>query len=111
MPIAISNVKRGRAGRAFKLACTLTLSGTYPTGGDPVDFSSYIPHASAKQPDNVDVNGKAGFVYQYDYVNKKLFTRVNDAGGANAPMGEHTNATYVAGVSGDTITAFVTWLA
>lgn len=111
MPVALSNIKRGRSGRQFKLTVTITLSGTYPTGGDPLDFASYYPFGSAKQPDSVQVNGKAGFVYQYDLANKKLLVYTNTAGGANAALGEHTNATYVAGVSGDSITAEVIWLA
>lgn len=111
MPVAVTVVRRGRAGRSFKVMGTLALSGTYPTGGEPLDFYPYFPFASARQPDKVNVDGKAGFIYQYDPVNKKLLTYTNTAGGANAALGEHTAATYVAGVSGDSITFSAEWFA
>lgn len=81
-------------------------SGTYPTGGDAADFGGLIGYTD-KQPIDVDIRGKAGFVYQYDYQNKKMFVYCNTAGGANAPLGEHTNIAYVAGVTGDVIIAMV----
>lgn len=80
----------------FAALVPLTLSGTYPTLGDPVDFVGLAP--LAKQPKYVQIMSKAGFVYQYDLANKKLITYCNTAGGANAALGEHTNATYVAGI-------------
>lgn len=110
MPIALSNIKRAKENRTFNMTATVTLSGTYPTNGEPIDLAGYMPLASARQPDKVSVDGKAGFVYQYDPTNKKLLVYTNTAGGANAALGEHTNATYVAGVSGDTISLQAEWL-
>lgn len=89
----------------FAALIPLTPSGTYPTGGDPVDFAGFAP--LGRQPKAVIIFGKAGFVYQYDLANKKMFVYCNTAGGANNALGEHTNAAYVAGVTGDVIVALV----
>jgi hypothetical protein len=109
MPVAITVLKKGGDGRSRSILGTLALSGTYPTNGDPVDFGPL--DRIQRQPDIVEVVGKAGFVYQYDVENKKLFVYCNTAGGANGALGEHTNATYVAGVSGDTVRFEAIWFA
>lgn len=82
---------------------TLAASGSYATGGDVVDFTQLGSVYRAKDPIFVEIQGKAGFVYQYDVVNKKVLVFCNTAGAANAPLGEHTAIAYVAGVTGDTI--------
>ena len=110
MPVALSAIKKVKENRSFSMTATVTLSGTYPALGEPLDLSSYMPLASARQPDKVSVDGKAGFVYQYDPVNKKLLVYTNTAGGANAALGEHTAITYVVGVSGDSISLKAEWL-
>lgn len=110
MTLAISNIKKVKDGKTFELTATVALSGSYPALGEPLDLSGYNPFVSTRQPDIVNAVGKAGFQYQYDHANKKLMVRVNDAGGVNAPMGEHTAAAYAAGVSGDTIIIRATWL-
>lgn len=82
---------------------TLVASGSYATGGDTIDFTQLGSIIRAKDPLFVEVNGIAGFVYQYNRVTKKLLVYANTAGGSNAPLGEHTAAAYAAGVTGDTI--------
>lgn len=109
MAMAVTTLKRSGAGRGLEGIFRIVASGTYPTNGDPVDFAPLIG-ITTRQPDHVSISGKAGFVYQYDYANKKVFVYTNTAGAANAPLGEHTAATYAAGVSGDTITAHAVWL-
>lgn len=109
MPVALSSIKKVKENRSLQMLATVTLSGTYPTNGDPLDLSSYNP-LSIRQPDIVQIQGKAGFIYQYDAANKKIFVYTNTAGGANAALGEHTNATYAVGVSGDIITLIAIWL-
>lgn len=84
---------------------TLAASGSYATGGDAIDFTNLGSILRAKDPLFVEVQGIAGFVYQYNRVTKKLLVYCNTAGGANAPLGEHTAAAYAAGVTGDTIRA------
>lgn len=108
MPVvAVPNTRFPRGlylGNMIAIFGTLTPSGTYPAAnGDPIDFG-VIAGFSNKQPLFVEICGKAGFVYTYDYVNKSLRVWVNTAGGANAALGEHTNVGYVAGVTGDIIT-------
>lgn len=102
MPIAITVTRQDKNDIYLIIVGTIALSGTYPTGGETVAIAGL--KTSKTTPLSFMATGKAGFQYQYDYANAKLMVRVNDAGGANAPMGEHTNATYAAGVSGDTIT-------
>jgi hypothetical protein len=82
---------------------TLVASGNYAANGDVVDFTQLGSILRAKDPLFVDIQGKAGFIYQYDITNKKVLVYSNTAGGANAPLGEHTAAAYAAGVTGDTI--------
>lgn len=110
MAIAATVVKREKGGRQLNAVLTLVPSGTYPTGGDVIDFAPVVGFTS-RQPDKVNIDGKAGFIYQYDLANKKMLVYCNTAGGANAALGEHTNAGYVAGVTGDTISAEVMWFA
>lgn len=109
MPVAISSFKRKSDGQGLIVTGKLALSGTYPGSGDAVDFSK-IAGLTNRQPDLVLVAGSAGFVYQYDYANKKLWTYCNTAGGANNALGDHTNAGYVAGVTGDDIRFLALWL-
>lgn len=87
----------------------LTFSGSYATGGDPFNFANQFGFTD-NSPFYVLIFGIAGFIYQYDYTNNKIFVYCNTAGGANAALGEHTAAGYAAGVSGDTVT-FVAFFA
>lgn len=108
MALTVTVTRKLGENKTILLFGTIVASGSYATNGDALDFGPLVGWTN-KQPLNVDVRGKAGFIYQYDYVNKKLLVYVNTAGGANAPLGEHTAATYAAGVSGDTITFLVTF--
>lgn len=76
---------------------TIALSGSYATGGMSLDFNamtSSVPGSPAlpgisKQPILARVEGIAGYIYQYDKVNKKLIIRqsgtVTPAGTISAP--------------------------
>lgn len=104
MALAAAVVNSSMAGPSgWEVSGTLALSGTYPTGGEPWSLQSYPRHFTARKPDFVEVIGKSGFIYQYDGENEKLLVYANVAGGPNASLGEHTAATYAAGVSGDVI--------
>jgi hypothetical protein len=109
MPLALSVVKRKSDGQGLSITGRLTASGTYPTGGDDLDLSK-VAGITNRRPDIVIIVGKAGFIYQYDHANKKMFVYVNTAGGANAALGEHTNIAYVAGITGDDIRFIAFWL-
>lgn len=95
--------KRRQSLAGIMVPGTLAASDSYATGGDAVDFRQLGSIYRAKDPYLVIAMGKAGFVYQYDYANRKMLVFCNTAGGANAALGEHTAAAYAAGVSGDTI--------
>lgn len=102
-----SSSMSGPAG--WEVIGTIALSGTYPALGEPWSLQSLPRMFTGRKPDSVVVTGKAGFVYQYDIANEKLIVYSNTAGGANAPLGEHTAATYAAGVSGDVISFTARW--
>lgn len=109
MAVALSLLKRTKAGPMLDAQVQLTFSGTYPTGGEAVDFASVVGFTN-RPPSAVNVTGKAGFVYQYDRANKKVLVLVNTAGGVNLRLDEHTAVAYVAGVTGDTVIADLGWV-
>lgn len=98
-------------GKMIHVIGTISFSGSYSTGGDTFDLTASLVDArpgftgmqTNKQPEYVDIAGKAGFVYTYDMANKKIMVYTNTAGGANNALGEHTAAAYAAGVTGDTV--------
>lgn len=94
-------------GKRLHIVGTLTASGNYATGGDAVDFQAVITDVRGirSQPSWVEIRGKAGYVYEYDYTNKKVMAR-QEAAAAN-PADELSAAAYPAGVTGDTIRAYV----
>lgn len=74
----------------------LTFSGSYVTGGDAFDPTPFFPQGIGKIV-CVDMNGIAGYGYEYDPVNKKLklFSAANTelaAGAYNAALTGDTNA-------------------
>lgn len=86
---------------------TLVFTGSYAALGDPLDFGAVFGMLTTKQPKRALIHGKAGFIYTYDLVNKKVMVFCNTAGGANLPLVEHTAIAYVAGVTGDVVEAWV----
>lgn len=115
MPLAGTKLNVSRPVRGEYAEVLLTPSGTYPTGGDPFDFTGFLGFMG-RLPTAVLITGKAGFIYQWagngsaanrTVANQKMLVFCNTAGGANAALGEHTNIAYVAGVTGDVIVAQV----
>lgn len=103
-----ANKPRKLRGNNFLLVVftvTADTGANYAAGGESLDLKG-LNLTSPKQPVFVHLIGKAGFVYQYDLAAKKVFIYLNTAGGADAPLGEHSNAAPVAGVLGDVITGF-----
>jgi hypothetical protein len=96
-------------GRRIHAIGTITPSGNYAAGGEDLNIKGAAANGrgqawrSPSDPMQVIITGKAGFVYLYDKAARKMLVYCNTAGGANAPLGEHTVAGYVAGVTGDTI--------
>lgn len=108
MAVTVTRVgNRNRQAVSFLVGnFSLVFSGSYPTGGELVDFALLLGLAQ-KQPFLVSVGGKAGYMYQYDYVAKKVMVRVNTGAGVNLGLPEHTAAAYNAGVTADVVTAVV----
>lgn len=81
-----------RANAGFGIMFTITISGTYTTGGDVIDFATVDPKPTSlagKQPFFVSAIGQLGYTYLYDYTNKKL--KVFQCAGAGAPQAEVAN--------------------
>lgn len=91
-------------GRVTTLA-TLVFSGNYAAGGDLIDFANI--QEGVVQPIWVDIRGKAGYSYEYDFAAKKVIVRQQKdpaaAGGADIPLPELAAAAYPAGVTGDVV--------
>jgi hypothetical protein len=109
MALAISKVRRKSDGQGIIISGTLTASGSYAASGDALDFST-VSGITNRRPVFVLITGIAGFIYQYDIANKKMWVRCNTAGGADNALGEHSVGAYAAGVTGDTITFLAIWL-
>jgi len=110
MALDVTLIKKRQIAGALLAAFTVTPSGNYATGGEVLAPTLESMHFQGKSPDFVNVRGKAGFVFQYDDVNKKLLTYCNTAGGANGALGEHTVAAYVAGITGVALKGTAIWL-
>lgn len=110
MAVALTKKALLAGGPEARLYFTLVFSGTYPTGGETLNFAALGPTGKAA-PLDVKITGIAGFVYTHqgpaagthDATNGRVQVYCNTAGASNAPLGEHTAATYAAGVSGDTV--------
>ena len=101
MPIALTFKKRRpNENRIPDYLVGVTLSGTYPTGGETVDFTTLtqIKVNKLRKPDVVWVNSTFGYTVVYVPGTSmadgklKVFTAANT---------EHTNAAYAANLSGD----------
>jgi hypothetical protein len=102
MPIALTFKKRRpNENRVPDYLVGVVLSGTYPTGGETVDFTTLtqIKVNKLRKPDVVWVNSTFGYGIVYvpgtnmSDGKLKVFTAANV---------EHANAAYAANVSGDT---------
>lgn len=83
-------------GNMYQCFLQLTFSGNYSTGGDAFDPTPFFPEGIGGII-CVDMNGIAGYGYEYDKVNKKLklFGAANTelvAGAYNAALTGDTNA-------------------
>src|SRR5574343_1122090 len=109
MAMVASSVKRGKLlSNGVAVVGIITASGSYSASGDTLDLSK-IPGITNRKPDFVDIKGIAGYYYEYDAANGKVWDR--QSAGSAAPMAEISATTYPAGVSGDTIRFLAIWLA
>jgi len=79
----------------------LVFSGTYPTGGETVDFAAVVGYTT-RQPTVVPTSGQFGYTYNYDLANKKMkiFTTADTEVAAGA---------YPANVAADIVRAVPHW--
>lgn len=109
--VTVSGIKKESLGRVKEIVFPIVFSGTYASGGDTLDLTDVAKAygMSTRVPYDVQIRGKAGFLYQFEAgttpANCKIHVFTNSAGGVNAALTEHSNATVVAGVTGDTIVA------
>jgi len=93
--------------KEIRLYCRITASGSYASP-DPLDFRG-LPGWTAKDPVQVEITGKAGYIYKYDYANRGMRAFIPTAVSGNSPFAEHSVAAYNAALSGDVIDAVVTY--
>lgn len=73
------------------LPLTIAFDSSYPTGGEPLDVSGYFD----KEVINVQINPTSGYVFEYDYTNKKVLAYYGnndgDADGALVQVADTTD--------------------
>lgn len=115
MALAGTVIRRNKLGQGMRCEVLITPSGNYATGGDTLDLMSLCGFVG-RLPTFVTIRGKAGFIYEWagngpasnrTTANQKMLVFCNTAGGANAALGEHTAAAYVAGILADVLVAEV----
>jgi hypothetical protein len=110
MAMAATLNKRSKTSAVYFCKFTLVASGNYATNGDTVDFAPKAGFTN-RQPDYVDINGIAGFIYTYDRANKKVLVFGPVTAGANTALGQVSAGAYPAGITGDTIDVLAIWFA
>jgi hypothetical protein len=83
------------AGGLWLLTGTLTLSGSYATGGDTVDLTVHFP-AGKTIRSCVGLGSLRGFGYEYDTTNKKILLYGQDPAAASIQVSsvQHGAAAY-----------------
>jgi hypothetical protein len=104
MAATATQTRAWQAGSAIRSTGTIVLSGSYTSGGDPLTLPK---PGTMKAPYFVNVLGKAGYIYQYDFENAKLIVRTGAA--AQAALTELTAGAYIAALTGDVIRYIADW--
>lgn len=104
----IASAKREKLGRVAEVTVPIVFSGTYASGGDTLDLTEVAKKAGlpGRRPYRWSIKGKnANYEYEQGttVANGLIHAMMNSAGGSNGTFTEHTNASVVAGVSGDTV--------
>ena len=73
-------------GNRLTVALKITFDSSYPTGGEPLDLTTYVENI-----ETVGIEVSGGYVFQYDRTNKKVLAY--EAGADSAALDEVTNAT------------------
>ena len=73
-------------GNRLTVALKITFDDSYPTGGEPLDLTTYVENI-----ETVGIEVSGGYVFQYDRTNKKVLAY--EAGADGAALDEVANAT------------------
>src|SRR5215813_12285789 len=102
MALSLVINKKKYDGKRLEIVGTITASGSYTTGGDTLSLAG-LGIQSSLIPFYVEINGVSGFFYAYvngtTQANGKVKVFVEQAVATNTPLGEHSAAAYVAGVT------------
>lgn len=109
MAATLSLQKRRQSGGRYLAHVGIVFSGSYPTGGDTVDFAA-VSGLTNRKPDVVTITGQAGYLYQWDKANNKVLV-FGGAAAAGAAFSQFTSGAYSATLTGDTVLARCEWLA
>ncbi len=101
MALAVAVTNRVKMQNAVMVVGRITASGSYATGGDALALTTLS--GLLRSPIKVEIEGKAGYKYEWDSTNAKMLTRYGGAA-VSQPMAEIPAAAYPAGVTGDVIT-------
>ena len=73
-------------GNRLTVALKITFDDSYPTGGEPLDLTTYVENI-----ETVGIEVSGGYVFQYDRTNKKVLAY--EAGADGAALDQVANAT------------------
>lgn len=98
--------------RGLTAICRITLSGSYATPGEVIDFAAAVGFTT-KQPDKVEVDGSSGWEFRYTSSTQRLKILGQQPTSATAgiiPLDELANGAYPGTLTGDVIIATCYWL-
>lgn len=75
---------------------TIAFDSSYPTGGESLTAANI----GLGVIDHMTIEPKGGYVFEYDYANKKVLAYVEEAVAAGGPLLEVANAVDLAAVTG-----------
>lgn len=88
MALTPTVIDKWHDGQRIHCVFSLAASGNYATGGVALSFLNKVP--TNKDPFHIELKGKAGYVYEYDYTAKKVIVRLGagftPAGTVAAPV-------------------------
>jgi len=107
MPIAVTTVDSWHDSKRLHVVGTLVFSGTYPTGGDTLNFQSVKGVLSSLTPVECVCHGNSGHLYEYVFgttiANGLVMVRIATTTAGNVGLSQHSNAAYDATVTGDVV--------
>lgn len=107
MPIAVTTTDSWHDSKRLHVIGTLVFSGTYPTGGDTLNFQSVKGVLSSLPPSDVKIHGNSGHAYEFvlgtTIANGLVMVRIATTTSGNVGLSQHSNAAYDATVTADVV--------